>query len=117
MSFHEFNPFTGRLKESTHFQPFYPLKPSALQKSEPPAMIWDTINTKPVAVKSQTAGFASSVDPKILEKFKHFQKDIHKPVYLMGGTKDKILFGITLALFSVCAYKTAEFYYIASKKF
>ncbi|XP_015184745.1 PREDICTED: uncharacterized protein LOC107070764 [Polistes dominula] len=117
MTYYEFNPFTGRLKESTRFQPYYPLKPSALSKVEQ-TLIWDTMKTKPAEVKSaaSVSSSSSSVDPKLLEKYKFFQRDIHKPVYLMGGTKDKILFGITIALTCYIAVDTARFLYDLSKK-
>ncbi|KAI4489042.1 hypothetical protein M0804_004540 [Polistes exclamans] len=115
MTYYEFNPFTGRLKESTRFQPYYPLKPSALNTAEQ-KLIWDIMTTKPAEVKSSASVGSSTVDPKLLAKYKFFQKDIHKPVYLMGGAKDRILFGITIVLTGLISADVARFVYDTIKK-
>ncbi|XP_014468312.1 PREDICTED: uncharacterized protein LOC106741134 isoform X2 [Dinoponera quadriceps] len=110
MSFHKFNPFTGRLKPATNFQPFYPLKTEQM-------MIYDTIKTKPATITAK-ADYCTdkprTLDPKMWAKYKHFQSDLKKPVYLMGGRKDKVLFGITVALIAV---STAQSLYIVFTKY
>ncbi|XP_043502011.1 uncharacterized protein LOC122524033 [Polistes fuscatus] len=115
MTYYEFNPFTGRLKESTRFQPYYPLKPSALNTAEQ-KLIWDTMATKPAEVKPSASVSTSSVDSKLLQNYKFFQRDIHKPVYLMGGTKDRVLLGITIALTCLIGADVARFVYDMTKK-
>ncbi|KAK0175667.1 hypothetical protein PV327_009399 [Microctonus hyperodae] len=109
MPSYEFNQFTGRLKNSGHIQPLYPIKPVPLSKTESPKMIWDTIKTKAVKTDVQQASGYSTVSPKVLEKMKHYQKDITKPVFLMGGTPDKIFFGLTCALGVICTIGTIDF--------
>ncbi|XP_011144701.1 uncharacterized protein LOC105186306 isoform X2 [Harpegnathos saltator] len=105
MPFYQFNPFTGGLKSSTSFQPLYPLKTERV-------MIYDTIKTKPVAVTAK-AGYCTdkprTLDPKMWTKFKHFQAHIDKPVYLLGGKKDKLLFGFTVLYVAVCTAQSAVF--------
>ncbi|KAI4501539.1 hypothetical protein M0802_003416 [Mischocyttarus mexicanus] len=125
MTYYEFNPFTGRLKESTKFQPYYPLKPSALNKADQ-KLIWDIMATKTAEIKSSSAEVKAKslpgvdsyrgVDPKLVAKYKFFQRDLSKPVYLMGGTKDRILFGVTIAITCLAAADVAKFLYEAMKK-
>ncbi|XP_047359118.1 uncharacterized protein LOC124952781 [Vespa velutina] len=114
MTHNEFNPFTGRLKKSTRFQPLYPLNPSILNTSEQ-KIIWDTMMTKPAEVKSQGVG-QTTIDPKLLEKYSFFQKDLNKPVYRLAGGRDKILYGVTLAIMSVALVDAGTFLYELAKK-
>ncbi|KAK0089654.1 hypothetical protein PV325_006077 [Microctonus aethiopoides] len=109
MPSYEFNQFTGRLKNSLHIQPLYPIKPVPLPKTESPKMIWDTIKTKAVKTDVQQTSGYSTISPKVLAKMKHFQADMTKPVFLMGGTPDKILFGVTIALGVICTIETFRF--------
>ncbi|CAL1677910.1 unnamed protein product [Lasius platythorax] len=105
MPFYQFNSFTGRLKPSANFQPLYPLR------SEP-VMIYDTIKTKPLTVTPKS-GYCTdkppTLDPKMWAKYKHFQAALDKPVYLAGGRKDKILFGITVAYLGICTLQSLVF--------
>ncbi|XP_053978238.1 cytochrome c oxidase subunit 7A1, mitochondrial [Hylaeus volcanicus] len=109
MSVHEFNPFTGRLKQSTSTRPLYPLSPRPLQSAEPPVIMYDTILTKPVKVESPRSGKFSTLPPKLAELQKKYQADMSKPVYLMGGMKDKILFRFTVVATAV-AFATNMYY-------
>ncbi|XP_012271154.1 uncharacterized protein LOC105694777 [Orussus abietinus] len=99
MPFNEFNSLTGRLKESTKLQPLYPISPIRADKVEPPVIMFDSIRTKPVKTitSQQVAEYSSKIDPKMAANFKKFQ-DWTKPVYLLGGTRDKVFFGINLVL-------------------
>ncbi|XP_015108903.1 uncharacterized protein LOC107035822 [Diachasma alloeum] len=126
MPFYQFNHFTGRLKNSTNLQPLYPISPNPLQ-SEPPKMIWDSIKTQVVKVDVPARGAASTpggappppggaprkgtVPPRLIAKMKKFQQPGWRttPVYLMGGTPDKIMFGATVALLVYGLYGVAEF--------
>ncbi|XP_032665964.1 uncharacterized protein LOC116841748 isoform X2 [Odontomachus brunneus] len=105
MPFYQFNSFTGSLKPSTNFQPFFPIKTERV-------MIYDTVKTKPAVVTS-TAGYCTNkprtLDPKMWAKYKHFQANLDKPVYLMGGKKDKILFGFTVAYVGLCTMQSFYF--------
>ena len=97
MSFHEFNQFTGRLKQSTQTQALHPLSPRPLQTTEPPVMIYDSIKTKPVGVSPVQASY-STLSPKMAALMKKYQADLTKPSYMLGGKKDKVLMAITVAL-------------------
>ncbi|GAB1863251.1 Cytochrome c oxidase subunit 7A-related protein, mitochondrial [Camponotus japonicus] len=112
MPFYQYNSFTGRIKPSANFQPLYPLSPVPLQRTEPPVMIYDTIKTKPVTVTPKS-GYSTdkptSLDPKLYQKFKLFQANMDNPVYLAGGKKDKILFGITVAYIGICTVQSLVF--------
>ncbi|XP_050449998.1 uncharacterized protein LOC126850751 isoform X1 [Cataglyphis hispanica] len=112
MPFYQYNSFTGRIKPSTSFQPLYPLSPIPLQRTEPPVIIYDTIKTKPVSVTPKS-GYCTdkppTLDPKMWAKYKHFQAVIDKPVYLAGGKKDKILFGVTVAYLGLCTLQSLVF--------
>ncbi|XP_015601541.1 uncharacterized protein LOC107270745 isoform X2 [Cephus cinctus] len=112
MPFHQFNPFTGRLKQTNHLQPLYPLAPHPLEKAEPPKMLWDSMLTKPAKV-GPSVGVArfSKVDPKLLAKYKKFQEPNGIPVYLKGGPMDKVLVGLTFGLIAVGLVQFAEFVY------
>ncbi|XP_070149892.1 uncharacterized protein [Polyergus mexicanus] len=106
MPFYQYNSFTGRIKPSTNFQPFYPLR------TEPPVIIYDNIKTKPVSITPKS-GYCTdkpaTLDPKMWAKYKHFQAAIDKPVYLAGGKKDKILFGFTVAYIGICTLQSMVF--------
>ncbi|XP_078036586.1 uncharacterized protein LOC144469804 [Augochlora pura] len=97
MSFHEFNPFTGRLKQSTKIQPLNPLKPYPLQNREVEIM-YDSIKTKPVrTVAPGTAGY-STVNTKLLKLFKQYQTNLETASYTLGGRKDKIMIAASVIL-------------------
>ncbi|KAF7992785.1 hypothetical protein HCN44_005129 [Aphidius gifuensis] len=101
MPSHQFDKFTGRLKNSTNFQPLSPIAPVPLQQAEPPKMIWDSIKTKPATILSgPQAANMSTCCPRVLANQKKFQPPnyMEKEVWKMGGRKDKVLFGITCAL-------------------
>ncbi|KAF7389119.1 hypothetical protein HZH66_010256 [Vespula vulgaris] len=115
MTHNDFNPFTGRLKKSTRFQPLYPLKPSVLNTSEQ-KLIWDSMTTKSAEVKAPDTGRSSS-NLKIYKTYEFFQKNIHAPVYKMAGTKDMLLFGITLTIMAGCAVNTGKLLYNFFKKY
>ncbi|KZC14669.1 PREDICTED: uncharacterized protein LOC107192784 [Dufourea novaeangliae] len=115
MSFHEFNPFTGRLKQSTQSQPLYPLSPQPLQSTELPVMMYDTIKTKPVKVASSTVGNYSTLPPKLAELYKKYQADLSKPSYTLGGRKDKVLYAISV-VGVIAGFATNMYYLIADKK-
>ncbi|XP_043262914.1 uncharacterized protein LOC122403431 [Colletes gigas] len=95
MSFHEFNSLTGRLKQSTQLQSLNPLPPRPLQSSEIPVMIYDSIKTKPLKVATPTENY-STLPPRMAALYKKYQADMTKPVYRMGGKKDRILYGISI---------------------
>ncbi|XP_076629218.1 uncharacterized protein LOC143345727 [Colletes latitarsis] len=101
MSFHEFNPLTGRLKQSTQPQSLSPLPPRSLQSSEIPVMIYDSVKTKPLKVANSTGNY-STLPPKMAALYKKYQADLSKPVYNMGGKMDKILFGVTSLAATAC---------------
>ncbi|XP_076239374.1 cytochrome c oxidase subunit 7A2-like, mitochondrial [Calliopsis andreniformis] len=112
MSFHEFNPFSGRLRRSTQSQSLSPVLPRPLQSAEVPVMIYDTIKTKPVGAKS-TQGNYSTLSPKMAELYKKYQADLSKPSYLLAGKRDKIMYAITIAL--TVATTLANSYYLFSR--
>lgn len=95
MPFHQFNSFTGRLKESSRLDPFYPISPAPLDKAEQ-IMIYDSVKITPVkaGAATQAAGY-STLPTKFAEAFKRFQVDIHSPIFVMGGPKDKALYMAT----------------------
>ncbi|XP_029667675.1 uncharacterized protein LOC115238209 [Formica exsecta] len=112
MPFYQYNSFTGRIKPSTNFQPFYPLSPIPLQRTEPPVIIYDNIKTKPMSITPKSGyctGKPPTLDPKMWAKYKHFQAVMDKPVYLAGGKKDKILFGFTVAYVGICTLQSLVF--------
>ncbi|XP_011314739.1 uncharacterized protein [Fopius arisanus] len=103
MPFYQFNQFTGRLKNSTNLQPLYPISPNPLQTADQPTMIWDSVKTQAAKVNSPAAGSGgnvSSLPPQVVAKMKKFQTLGWRgtPVYLMGGSPDKILLGLTIAV-------------------
>ncbi len=113
----QFKSFTGRLKESSQLQPLYPISTNPLNKLNPPKMIWDSIKTKPLKTTSTSSAAFSTLDPKLIAKYKKFQTNLEKPVYLMGGTPDKILFGITCALVAAGVIQSLKLFYdMASPK-
>ena len=104
MPFYQYNGFLSRITESKSLQPLYPLSATPLSKVDPPKVIYDTIHTKPVstAAPAGSAGMSTStkytkstLDPKRLELYRFYQKNIHEPVFLKRGTPDKILFAFT----------------------
>ncbi|KAL2724156.1 uncharacterized protein V1478_008669 [Vespula squamosa] len=115
MTHNEFNPFTGRLKKSTRFQPLYPLNPSILNTTEQ-KLIWDSMTTKSAEVKAPSANRPSS-NLKIFKTYDFFQKNVHAPVYKMAGGKDMLLFGLTLTLMAGCAANTGKLLYEFFKKY
>ncbi|XP_058810183.1 uncharacterized protein LOC131675272 [Phymastichus coffea] len=98
MPFYQFNSSTGRLKKSAYLQPLYPTSTHPLNKKELLEMIWDSIKTKPLRTISPSSMGFSTLNPKMLAKYKKFQVNVEKPVYLMGGSPDKILFTTTCIL-------------------
>nr|XP_033338070.1 uncharacterized protein LOC117227163 [Megalopta genalis] len=97
MSFHEFNPFTGRLKQSTKVQPLYPVNPRPLQSIEIDIM-YDSIKTKPVKTTAPgTAGY-STLDPKLAKLYRKYQANLETYSYTLGGRKDRILVAATVLL-------------------
>ncbi|CAD6212787.1 GSCOCG00011055001-RA-CDS [Cotesia congregata] len=111
MVFREFNRLAGKLQASAKLQPLFPLRPTPLNKADAPKMIYDTVKTKPVSVDRAATASYSTIPPKLEAKMKKFQKDTSKPVFLMGGTPDKILFGITCVLTVFGLGKSAQFYW------
>ncbi|XP_017878785.1 uncharacterized protein LOC108624181 [Ceratina calcarata] len=98
MSFHQFNPLTGRLRQSSQLQSLYPLSPRPLEKSEQ-IMMYDTNKTKPVTTPQQGAKrFASTVDATVAKFQKAYQVDPSKPTYLLRGKSDRLLLGINTAI-------------------
>ncbi|XP_029045916.1 uncharacterized protein LOC114877464 isoform X1 [Osmia bicornis bicornis] len=93
MSFHQFNPFTGRLKPATQSQAFYPLAPSKLQIADP-IMVTES---KPKSVQSSNVKMAKA-SSRIAELQKKFQADLSKPSYLLAGTRDVIIYRSCIAL-------------------
>ncbi|XP_034950876.1 uncharacterized protein [Chelonus insularis] len=97
MAFHEFSRSLGRLSRSNKLQPLFPIRPVQLSKTQS-VIIYDSINTKPASTISKP-----NLDdrPTVPERIKYWQKYFQEqeakgvPVYLMRGTSDKILFGIT----------------------
>ncbi|XP_072753408.1 uncharacterized protein [Anoplolepis gracilipes] len=110
MPFYQYNSFTGSIKPSTNFQPLFPLSSIPLHKVQ--QIIVHDPNTKLVNVTPKS-GYCTdkppTLDPKMWAKFKHFGAAIDKPVYLAGGKKDKILFGITVAYVGVCTLQSLVF--------
>ncbi|XP_012265356.2 cytochrome c oxidase subunit 7A, mitochondrial [Athalia rosae] len=99
MPFYQFNSFTGRIAETTHLQPLYPLAPNRLDRADPPKIMYDSPHTKPVKVEPTSKGRAfSTVPPDVLKKMEKFQVPNNIPVYLKGGMGDKVLLGATVAL-------------------
>ncbi|XP_003426168.1 uncharacterized protein LOC100115623 isoform X2 [Nasonia vitripennis] len=82
-----------------------------LNKLNPPNMIWDSIKTKTLKTTSTSSAAFSTLDPKLIAKYKKFQANLEKPVYLMGGTPDKILFGITCVLVAAGVIKSLKLCY------
>ncbi|XP_076297749.1 uncharacterized protein LOC143217391 [Lasioglossum baleicum] len=95
MPFHEFNQVTGRLKQSANTQPLYPVSPRPLQSTEVDIM-YDSVRTKPVKVQSPLRAGLSTLSPKLAELFRKYQADLEKPVYTLGGKKDRVLYAITI---------------------
>ena len=118
MPIYQFNSFSNRLGESNHLQPLYPLSTNPLSKSEPPKMIYDSIKTKPARISPPVASAQmSTLHPKMLKKYKFYQKNLETPVYLIRGTPDKILFGITCAgVAAGVVYGMGVLYSMAFKK-
>ncbi|XP_011340872.1 uncharacterized protein LOC105281377 isoform X2 [Ooceraea biroi] len=110
MRFYQFNAFTGRLKQSTKFQPLYPVKAE-------PVMIYDTIKTKPVTITPAlnycTDKKPATLSPKMWAEYKYFASVIDKPVYLAKGAKDKFWFRFTVAYVGLCTLQS--FYFIAKE--
>ncbi|CAK9794807.1 hypothetical protein ANTQUA_LOCUS87 [Anthophora quadrimaculata] len=116
MSFHQFNSTTGRLKQSTQLQALSPLLPRPLQKVDLPKMVYDTVKTKPVKTSPPAKSY-STLCPKIAKLQKEMQADLTKPVYLIRGTPDKILFGLTCVLLLGSCINTAYQFTVLKKKF
>ena len=114
MSFHEFNQFTGRLKQSTQTQALHPVSPRPLQTTEPPVMIYDSIKTKPVGTSPAQASY-STLSPKMAALYKKYQADLTKPSYMLGGKKDKLLMAATVAMCGAL-FVTNVFYLFQTEK-
>ncbi|XP_076673468.1 uncharacterized protein LOC143371765 [Andrena cerasifolii] len=108
MSFHEFNQFTGRLKQSTQTQALHPVSPRPLQATEP-IMIYDSIKTKPVGTSPAQASY-STLSPRMAALYKKYQADLTKPSYMLGGKRDKVLMAVTVALTGALAL--SNMYYV-----
>ncbi|XP_076655403.1 uncharacterized protein LOC143360449 [Halictus rubicundus] len=96
MPFHEFNQVTGRLKQSANTQPLYPVSPRPVQSTEVD-MMFDSVKTKPVKVRSPITAGLSTLSPKLAEVFRKYQIDLERPVYIIAGRKDKLLYALTVA--------------------
>ncbi|XP_017798218.1 PREDICTED: uncharacterized protein LOC108579245 isoform X2 [Habropoda laboriosa] len=93
----------------------YDKSPRPLEKNLP-QMMYDTIKTKPVATASSTQHY-STVSPKILKLRQEMQADMTKPVFLIRGTRDKVCFGVTVALAAVCTVLNFTNFVELKKKF
>ncbi|XP_031847548.1 uncharacterized protein LOC116433527 [Nomia melanderi] len=115
MSFHDFNKFTGQLKQSTQSQPLYPLSPQPLDKREPRAMMFDSKKTKPVSTSLSKSNY-STVPAKIKELQKRYQADLSVPSYLLAGKRDVLLFRFTVALTTFGFFANLYKWYQIEKK-
>ncbi|PBC31196.1 Cytochrome c oxidase subunit [Apis cerana cerana] len=97
MSFHQFNAFTGRLKQSTQLQALYPLSPKPLEKIETPKMMFDSIKTKIASTSSSLSRHQSTIPPKMKKLQQEWQVDLSKPSFLLRGTSDLIIYRVTVA--------------------
>ncbi|XP_063990293.1 uncharacterized protein LOC135169326 isoform X2 [Diachasmimorpha longicaudata] len=88
------------------------MTPNPLPSGDPPKMIWDSIKTQVAKVDAPARGTATSASgtvkqstlpPRLIAKMKKFQQPGWRttPVFLMGGTPDKIFFGATVTLIAV----------------
>ncbi|XP_008551005.1 uncharacterized protein LOC103573625 [Microplitis demolitor] len=112
MVLREFNRLAGRLQASAKLHPLYPIKPVPLSKADSPKIIYDSIKTKAVTV-DQVVGTASysTLPPRLVAKMKKYQADVTKPVFLINGTPDKILFGTTVFLTFIGLGMCVDFYW------
>ncbi|XP_015513417.1 cytochrome c oxidase subunit 7A1, mitochondrial isoform X1 [Neodiprion pinetum] len=113
MPYYNFNSFTGRIAETTHPQPFYPLAPHRLDLAEPPKIMYDSSRTKPVQVASASTSARpqSTLSPEMLKKYQKFQAPNNIPVHLKGGPMDKILLGTTVVLIGIGLIQAGDLIY------
>ncbi|XP_014229469.1 uncharacterized protein LOC106654213 [Trichogramma pretiosum] len=112
MPHYKYSSLAGRLLPSqTHLQPLHPTSLLPVDKADPPKMIWDSIKTKTLKTAPLSAASFSTLDPKLLAKYKKFQANVEKPVFLMGGPPDKILFGATCAIVVVGVAQCFKLFY------
>ncbi|XP_043271016.1 uncharacterized protein [Venturia canescens] len=113
MPSYQFNHFTGRLRESTHFQPLYPISATPLHSADPPKMIYDTIKTKPATAGSARSWSSTVQEGKLPEKMLKtmvaYQKDVEAPIFLIKGTPDKIMFGMSCVGLAITMGMAFEF--------
>ncbi|XP_047018822.1 cytochrome c oxidase subunit 7A-related protein, mitochondrial-like [Helicoverpa zea] len=107
--YHQLSRATGRLVASTHLQsPLFPVAPIALQRVEPPTILYNTTHMSTVADACPAPGKTrlipgtntpyAPVSDKIRQLQKQFQKEDDVPVFLKGGPLDGILYRLTMAL-------------------
>ncbi|XP_076174266.1 uncharacterized protein LOC143150110 [Ptiloglossa arizonensis] len=114
MSFHEFNPVTSRLKESTRPQPLYPVSPRPLKNIENPVMFYDSIKTKPVKTMLNRQAEYSTLSPRMATLYKKFQRDLTIPSYLLAGTRDVIIIrSLWVGTMASFAYSMCKLYEIS----
>ncbi|XP_071864519.1 uncharacterized protein [Bombus fervidus] len=114
MSFHQFNAFTGRLKQSTQLQALYPLSPRPLEKIEPIKMMFDSVKTKPSTVLSGKQNYCT-VPAKIKKLQQEWQADLTKPTYLLRGGSDKMIV-VGLSAFIAIGFISNMYYLLQLKK-
>ncbi|XP_041983483.1 uncharacterized protein LOC121736381 [Aricia agestis] len=108
--YHQLGRMSGRLVAATHLQnPLFPIAPVALQRVEPPKIVYNTNQMSTVSEACPTTSRPKRLIPgtnipfppvseEIKRKQELFQKDNGVPVFLKGGPFDAVLYRFTMLL-------------------
>ena len=109
--YHQLGRVTGRLIAASNLQsPLFPIAPIALQRVEPPTIVYNTNHFSTVTEEAACPASGKRklipgtnvpygpLSEKVRARQQLFQKEDDVPVFLKGGPADALLYRLTMAL-------------------